>query len=164
MEENEMKEKKETRSVVNHYEPGSNCQVFNGNNYGCVFAMPGANVTQQVPPQPSQQPSQQPSAEAENNRPQPSSQANHEPNEELFHFIHPSVDEDQEWAVHREVKRLVKRNGVQEICLYLKQMATEKKVLLPQLPSVAYAELVRMGMPCGEGFNESTFRKYYVNK
>ena len=159
-----MKEKKETRSVVNHYEPGSNCQVFNGNNYGCVFAMPGANVTQQVPPQPSQHPSQQPSAEAENNEPQPSSQANHEPNEELFHFIHPSVDEDQEWAIHREVKRLVKRNGVQEICLYLKQMAAVKKVLLPQMPSVAYAELVRMGMPCGEGFNESTFRKYYVNK
>ena len=164
MEEKEMKEKKETRSVVNHYEPGSNCHVFNGNNYGCVFAMPGANVTQQVPPQPSQHPSQQPSAEAENNEPQPSSQANHEPNEELFHFIHPSVDEDQEWAIHREVKRLVKRNGVQEICLYLKQMATEKKVLLPQMPSVAYAELVRMGMPCGEGFNESTFRKYYINK
>ena len=164
MEEKEMKEKKETRSVVNHYEPGSNCQVFNGNNYGCVFAMPGANVTQQVPPQPSQHPSQQPSAEAENNETQPSSQANHEPNEELFHFIHPSVDEDQEWAIHREVKRLVKRNGVQEICLYLKQMATEKKVLLPQMPSVAYAELVRMGMPCGEGFNESTFRKYYINK
>ena len=164
MEEKEMKEKKETRSVVNHYEPGSNCQVFNGNNYGCVFAMPGANVTQQVPPQPSQHPSQQPSAEAENNEPQPSSQANHEPNEELFHFIHPSVDEDQEWAIHREVKRLVKRNGVDEICFYLKQMATEKKVLLPQMPSVAYAELVRMGMPCREGFNESTFRKYYVNK
>ena len=160
MEEKEMKEKKETRSVVNHYEPGANCQVFTGNNYGCVFAMPGANVTQQVPPQPSEQPS----AEAENNQPQPSSQANHEPIEELFHFIHPSVDEDQEWAVHREVKRLVTRNGVQEICSYLKQMAAEKKVLLPQMPSVAYAELVRMGMPCGEGFNESTFRKYYDNK
>ena len=160
MEEKEMKEKKETRSVVNHYEPGANCQVFTGNNYGCVYAMPGANVTHQVPPQPSGQPS----AEAENNQPQPSSQANHEPNEELFHFIHPSVDEDQEWAVHREVKRLVTRNGVQEICSYLKQMAAEKKVLLPQMPSVAYAELVRMGMPKGEGFNESTFRKYYVNK
>ena len=149
------------RSVVNHFEAGSNCQVFNGNITGCVFAMPGANVTQQVPPQ---QPSEQPSAEAENNQPQPSSQANHEPTEELFHFIHPSVDEDLEWAIHREVKRLVKRNGVQEICSYLKQMAAEKKVLLPQMPSVAYAELVRMGMPSGEGFNESTFRKYYVNK
>ena len=31
-------------------------------------------------------------------------------------------------------------------------------------PSVAYAELVRMGMPSGEGFSESTFRKYYSNK
>ena len=62
------------------------------------------------------------------------------------------------------MKRLVKCNGVQEICSYLKQMAAEKKVLLPQMPSVAYAELVRMGMPSGEGFNESTFRKYYVNK
>ena len=164
MEEKELKEKKETRSVVNHYEPGSNCQVFNGNICGCVFAMPGANVTQQVPPQPSPQPSQQPSAEAENNQPQSSQHADHESTEELFHFIHPSVDEDQEWAIHREVKRLVKCNGVQEICSYLKQMAAEKKVLLPQMPSVAYAELVRMGMPSGEGFNESTFRKYYVNK
>ena len=164
MEEKELKEKKETRSVVNHYEPGSNCQVFNGNIYGCVFAMPGANVTQQVPPQPSPQPSQQPSAEAENNQPQSSQHADHESTEELFHFIHPSVDEDQEWAIHRVVKRLVKCYGVQEICSYLKQMAAEKKVLLPQMPSAAYAELVRMGMPSGEGFNESTFRKYYVNK
>lgn len=160
MEEKEMKEKKETRSVVNHYEPGSNCQVFNGNISGCVFAMPGANVTQQVPPQSSPQPS----AEAENNQPQPSPRADHEPTEELFHFIRPSVDEDQVWAIHSEVKRLVKNYGVQEICLYLKQMVVDKKVFLPPMPSVAYIELVRMGMPTGEGFNESTFRKYYVNK
>ena len=33
------------KSVVNHFEAGSNCQVFNGNNSGCVFAMPGSNVT-----------------------------------------------------------------------------------------------------------------------
>lgn len=36
------------RSVVNHFETGSNCQVFNGNITGCVFAMPGSNVTQQA--------------------------------------------------------------------------------------------------------------------
>lgn len=161
MEEKELKEKKETRSVVNHFEAGSNSQVFTGNNYGCTFAMPGANVTQQVPSQPSQQLSRQPSEQPND---QSSPQAHHQPDEELFHFIHPSVDEDQEWAIHREVKRLVKRNGVQEICSYLKQMSAEKKVLLPQMPSVAYAELVRMGMPSGEGFNESTFRKYYDNK
>ena len=35
------------KSVVNHYEAGSNCQVFNGDITGCVFAMPGSNVTQQ---------------------------------------------------------------------------------------------------------------------
>lgn len=32
--------------MVNHYEAGSNCQVFNGNISGCVFAMPGSNVVQ----------------------------------------------------------------------------------------------------------------------
>lgn len=37
------------KNVVNHYEAGSNCQVFNGDITGCVFAMPGATVTQQAP-------------------------------------------------------------------------------------------------------------------
>lgn len=35
------------KNVVNHFEAGSNCQVFNGNISGCVFAMPGSSVTQQ---------------------------------------------------------------------------------------------------------------------
>ena len=34
--------------VVNHFEKDSNCQVFNGPVSGCVFAMPGATVTQQA--------------------------------------------------------------------------------------------------------------------
>ena len=38
----------EGRNVTNHFEAGSNCQVFNGPVSGCVFAMPGSNVTQQV--------------------------------------------------------------------------------------------------------------------
>ena len=59
---------------------------------------------------------------------------------------------------------MVRRQGLQDICLYLVQMVKEKKILLPPMPSVAYAELVRMGMPSGEGFSESTFRKYYSNK
>lgn len=33
-------EKREAKNVVNHFAPGSNCQVFNGNNIGCVFVMP----------------------------------------------------------------------------------------------------------------------------
>ena len=44
MEENSQK------SVVNHFEAGSNCQVFNGNITGCTFAMPGSTVTQQAQP------------------------------------------------------------------------------------------------------------------
>ena len=42
-------EENSKKSVVNHFEAGSNCQVFNGNISGCTFAMPGSNVTQQVP-------------------------------------------------------------------------------------------------------------------
>ena len=41
-------------NVVNHFEAGSNCQVFNGPVSGCVFAMPGSNVTQQAAPAPQQ--------------------------------------------------------------------------------------------------------------
>lgn len=40
-----MEEEKSSR-VVNHFEAGSNCQVFNGPISGCVFAMPGATVNQ----------------------------------------------------------------------------------------------------------------------
>ncbi len=85
--------------------------------------------------------------------------------EELCMFIHPAVDSDEEQRkIHNEIKRLVKRQGLQDICRYLLQMKKDNKVLLPPSPSVAYAELVRMGMPDGEGFNENTFRKYYLTK
>lgn len=50
MEENSQK------NVVNHFEAGSNCQVFNGNVTSCVFAMPGSTVTQQAVPQVADQP------------------------------------------------------------------------------------------------------------
>ena len=85
----------------------------------------------------------------------------HERNEELFHFVHPELDEAEAWRIHDAVKRIVKLQGIQMICQYLTQLKDEKKVLLPPNPSAAYTELVRMGMPNGEGFNEATFRKYY---
>ena len=84
-----------------------------------------------------------------------------ERNEELFHFVHPELDETEAWRIHDAVKRIVKLQGIQMICQYLTQLKDEKKVLLPPNPSAAYTELVRMGMPDGEGFNEATFRKYY---
>lgn len=86
---------------------------------------------------------------------------NQEKNEELFKFIHPSIPDEEAWSIHQEIKNLVKRNGIQMICDYLRQLKKEKKILLPQSPAIAYAELVRMGMPTTEGFAESTFRKYY---
>ena len=35
--------------------------------------------------------------------------------------------------------------------------------LMPQSVKAAYAELVRIGMPSGNGFNEKKFQKYYKN-
>ena len=76
-------------------------------------------------------------------------------------FIHPSVDAEQEWQIHDEIARMVARQGIQEICRYLSQLSDEKKVLLPQNAEKAYNELVRLGMPDGEGYSLKTFTKYY---
>lgn len=148
-----MEENHQEKQVVNHFEAGANCQVFNGNITGCTFAMPGSTVTQQAAPWPEPQGEIQPEESVEEER-----------NEELCHFIHPSVSSRQEWQVHDEVRRLASRQGIQEICRHLQQMRRDNKLLLPQSPSIAYEELVRMGMPSGNGFNESTFRKYYNNR
>ena len=85
----------------------------------------------------------------------------HVRDEEQFHFVHPELGNEEAWRVHDAVKRVVKLQGIQMICQYILQLKNEKKVLLPPNPSAAYAELVRMGMPNGEGFSEITFRKYY---
>ena len=81
--------------------------------------------------------------------------------EELFHFIHPAIDSSREWQVHLEVKRLVTSQKIPDICSYLQQMAVDGKILLPQMPSVVYGELVRMGMPSGRGYSIGHFKKYY---
>ena len=47
-----MKEEKLNGGIINHFEEGANCQVFNAPISGCVFAMPGSNITQN-PVQPS---------------------------------------------------------------------------------------------------------------
>ena len=79
---------------------------------------------------------------------------------ELFHFIHPAMDEQEEQKIHNEVKRLVKRQGVQMICQHLLRMEMEGKLLLPPNPSTIYKELVRVGMPQGEGYSEKYFRNH----
>lgn len=86
---------------------------------------------------------------------------NRDRDEKLCLFVHPSIDDEQSWQIHDEIKRLVARQGVQEICQYLLQMSKDRKILLPQSPTVAYDELVRLGMPNGEKYNIKTFSKYY---
>ena len=82
--------------------------------------------------------------------------------EKMCSFVHYSLGDEEGWQIHDEIKRLVSRQGIQVICKCLEEMRKEKKIILPQYnPLEAYKELVRMGMPNGEGFNESTFRKYY---
>lgn len=81
---------------------------------------------------------------------------------EIFRFVHPALEDEDGWKVHREVERLVKRFDVQEICMRLNQLKKEGKVLLPQNTRNAHEELIRMGMPTGKaGFEYKTFCKYY---
>ena len=81
---------------------------------------------------------------------------------DIFGFVHPALEEEEEWRVHREVERLVKRFDVQEICMRLNQLKKEGKVLLPQNTRNAHEELKRMGMPTEKaGFEYKTFCKYY---
>ena len=143
-------EENSKKSVVNHFETGSNCQVFNGNITGCTFAMPGATVTQQAAAPPVPQSKEKPGESCE------------ERNEELFHFVHPEIDDEEAWRIHDSVKRLVEHQRVKEICQYLKESRKNRKVLLPETPGVAYTELVRMGMPNGEGFSEKYFSSCYL--
>jgi len=83
------------------------------------------------------------------------------PAEELFHFIHPAVEDSEQLKIHQQVKRLVGKYGIQDICHYLSQLAAERKILLPMGAHVAYQELARMGMPTSDKFSEKTFFKYY---
>ncbi len=130
-----------------------NCQVFNGPISGCVFAMPGATVNQS--------PVQKVNS-AKLAPPQQSIINNQERNEEQFHFVHPEVGEEEAWQIHNAVKRLVKHQKVLDICIYLNDLKTKGKVLLPQSPSIAYKELLRMGMPSGEGYSEKYFSGCYL--
>ena len=82
--------------------------------------------------------------------------------EERFHFIHPEIDDDEAWRIHDAVKRLVANQRVPEICAYLKEQKKKGMLMLPSIPSVMYNELVRLGMPQGDGFTEKHFRNSYM--
>lgn len=83
--------------------------------------------------------------------------------EELCHFVYPGLEAREAWAVHRQIKDLVRRFPMKDICTFLSKLAEEKKILLPQIPKNAIEELQRMGMPSTEakGFGYDNFCKYY---
>ena len=85
-----------------------------------------------------------------------------EQNEERFHFVHPEIDDDEAWRIHDAMKRLVAYQKVPDICAYLKELKQKGKVLLPSASAVMYKELVRLGMPTGEGYSEKHFTNSYT--
>ena len=81
--------------------------------------------------------------------------------EELFHFIHPEIEDEEAWKIHRAIKRVVANQGIQEICQYLNHLSDTKKILLPINAEKMYNELVRLGMSCGEGYSLKYFKNHY---
>ena len=82
--------------------------------------------------------------------------------EKLFHFVHPELDETEAWRIHDAIKRLVANYRIPDICAYLKEQKQNGKLMLPSNPSNMYNELVRLGMPNGEGFSEKNFSNSYT--
>lgn len=85
-----------------------------------------------------------------------------ERNEERFHFVHPELDDEEAWHIHDTMKRLVAYQKVPEICAYLKELKQKGKVMLPSVSAVMYKELVRLGMPTGDGYSEKHFSNSYT--
>ena len=82
--------------------------------------------------------------------------------EERFHFIHVEIEDEEAWHIHHAIKRLVANYRIPEICAYLKEQKQKGKLMLPSNPSFMYNELVRLGMPNGEGFSEKNFSNSYT--
>lgn len=83
-------------------------------------------------------------------------------NEERFHFVHPEIEDEEAWRIHDAMKRAVANQRIQEICTYLNELREKNKVMLPPIPSIMYNELVRLGMPTGDGYTEKHFRNNYM--
>ena len=84
-----------------------------------------------------------------------------EENEERFHFIHPEIEDDEAWRIHKAIKRLVAHQRAKEICNYLSELKKERKLLLPESSDIMYNELERMGMPTGDGYSKKYFSSCY---
>lgn len=85
-----------------------------------------------------------------------------ERDEERFHFTHPEIEDEEAWRIHDAVRRAVAYQRIPEICAYLKELKQKGKVMLPSNASAMYHELVRLGMPTGEGYSEKHFTNSYT--
>jgi hypothetical protein len=83
-------------------------------------------------------------------------------NEERFHFVHPEIEDEEAWRIHKAIKRLVSNQKIPEICAYLKELKQKGKVMLPSNSATMYNELVRLGMPTGDGYSEKHFTNSYT--
>lgn len=82
--------------------------------------------------------------------------------EERFRFIHVEIEDEEAWRIHRAIKRLVVNYSIPDICEYLKELKKNGKVMLPSNSTLMYNELVRLGMPTGEGYTEKHFKNNYT--
>ena len=64
--------------------------------------------------------------------------------------------------VHVTVNILAHNRDLDGVRTYLKELKQRGKIMLPSVSAVMYKELVRLGMPTGEGYSEKHFSNCYT--
>lgn len=85
------------------------------------------------------------------------------PEEQLFRFLAPGLDDEEKQKVHRQVADLVSRFSLPEIGKYLSYIERDEKIYIKNANlDRLHEELVRLGMPnCdNDGFSIDNFKKY----
>ena len=81
---------------------------------------------------------------------------------EPFCYINSELGDEEAAKVNETVKRMVKRLDIPDICHELHKMNDDGRLSLPHhKPKKVYKELVRLGMPSGDGFQLPTFQAQY---
>jgi len=76
-------------------------------------------------------------------------------------LVNVGKSDEETRAIDKELRDLVRFPSIPVICTKLKEMAKDKKILLPEAEK-AYNELVRLGMQTtGRGFTLKTFKNNY---
>ncbi len=75
-------------------------------------------------------------------------------------LINVGKSDEEAKAIDKELRDLARFPSLSVICSKLKEMANDKKILLPEAEK-AYNEMVRLGMATGRGFAFKTFQNSY---